>query len=1178
MKRSEKLRHRENRGFALIATISILVLLALISVGLLSLSTITVRSSQTNTAQAEARANARLALMLAIGQLQKAAGPDQRITATANVLDPNNSRAVTGVWEAYPLNPQAHPQLDNARDTLRDPNAPADNKADGEFVGWLTSEYAEGNFSLVVPNTESGQNSTTVLRASDTAGVTTKKDINTKVVEVKSIEDNDRVNGGLGWVTIDEGVKARFEIPNSSTAVASDLDYSRLGLRTTERLPAEKILPGLSGLNTTADNLGKIISYSQGSLAANDPEYESYFNDITTWSAGLVTDTAHGGLKQDLTLAFEADELPPVLQKAYLYSGDEDPLVSADPLFSYLRGHYQLYKREYSQGDPIVFNSNSLPPGFEASTSSGGRTATEFPVLNQLSEPLLAPIVTRVNVAFSLVGREAHQNWPTIISNKTQDPLRKYMVYLICTPVVTVHNPYTIPINFNELKVSFEYLPLAFKFFRNNIAQTRSPALLGQLHNATGTTTNVDDKFVATVVDANNNSRITLAPGEARVFGVANDTSSGWNSRFNYRFNQGQRSMTLDVRAREGWDPRSGFIMDWLLPQAASPTLDSPGLHVFGVRKTDQVNVEISLKSPTRNGKPLDHFNIKTTIKTGRSGQETVGFYRYEYGDIGRLTEAMQLGAHPTVKKVSYPVRRENSWSFETQLNEPNHGGSFTNWNNAQLFAMFNMAFRTSQDSLFPTKPGKNNSFVSSVLDMDITKKHPAQMPMEISFLPVIGSGTTGVGSFEIVDPGSDISNAYYFSGSTAGTGFPYLPVYSIPTDPIINIADLRHANLASSGHIPTPAYTVGESYASPMLAPEEVIFEDDELDYTLADHAWLANNSLWDTYYFSGIRNNSEFTSFHQSSANPVFPRMQPYIPVGDTVANLSGLIEKSQDTSGRESYTSHAGSHLLKGQFNINSTSEEAWTILLSSLDGTNSIPGLDLTDDNPETDYSVTAKHAPFPRMLDSASGSIDLSTNESQLRWTGFRQLSETERSALAKEIVAEVRTRGPFLSLSEFVNRRLDGPPQTLALRGAIEAAIDTSNLNSDSASGSREVKESDAEDNKFPYINAAIGDTEEGAAAHLSQGDILSVIGTAITPRSDTFVIRAYGESRNGSNQITARAYCEAVIQRFPEYVDPANSYDDDPGDNGNLLTDLNQVFGRKMKMISFRWLSPAEV
>ena len=77
-----------------------------------------------------------------------------------------------------------------------------------------------------------------------------------------------------------------------------------------------------------------------------------------------------------------------------------------------------------------------------------------------------------------------------------------------------------------------------------------------------------------------------------------------------------------------------------------------------------------------------------------------------------------------------------------------------------------------------------------------------------------------------------------------------------------------------------------------------------------------------------------------------------------------------------------------------------------------------------------------------------------------------------------------------------------------------------------------------------------------------------------ITARSDTFVIRAYGEARQGGQ--IARAWCEATVQRTPDYIDGRDAPETHP-------TDLqkgspNDRSGRRFQVISFRWLSPENV
>ncbi|MGB0776057.1 MAG: hypothetical protein ACPGUY_09430, partial [Akkermansiaceae bacterium] len=224
------------------------------------------------------------------------------------------------------------------------------------------------------------------------------------------------------------------------------------------------------------------------------------------------------------------------------------------------------------------------------------------------------------------------------------------------------------------------------------------------------------------------------------------------------------------------------------------------------------------------------------------------------------------------------------------------------------------------------------------------------------------------------------------------------------------------------------------------------------------------------------------------------------------------------------------------------------------------------------------------------------------------WRGGRKLTHDEIRLLASNIVDQVRARGPFISLADFVNRRLTSEGDETSKMGTIEAAIAASQFNKNFELNNKYLStavnvgtRTDAPDNNLSTFKNSYRYRENGSyttvqpvsqawglPGFLTQGDVLEPLAPALTVRGDTFTIRAYGESKQ-DGKIMAKAWVEAVVERSPEYVDSSNSGNkaiDSPMTldyaTGALRSDdlkaLNAKFGRRYILKSIRWLSPDEV
>ncbi|MCH6255283.1 hypothetical protein MLD52_01900 [Puniceicoccaceae bacterium K14] len=250
-----------------------------------------------------------------------------------------------------------------------------------------------------------------------------------------------------------------------------------------------------------------------------------------------------------------------------------------------------------------------------------------------------------------------------------------------------------------------------------------------------------------------------------------------------------------------------------------------------------------------------------------------------------------------------------------------------------------------------------------------------------------------------------------------------------------------------------------------------------------------------------------------------------------GDQLANTK--IEIIEDITNTTAEAGDAASKmLLKGAFNINSLSAKAWASLLKSIRKEDFSPSVQLSI----TAGSTSAFYVRYPQTaIGQFVADNKAHASHAKAYREGVRFIDSAKIDTLAQHIVNAISLRTvPFRTIEEFLNS------------GIVNAALQSAN------------------------VNGTAYTVEE--PAYLTQTDILAAIAPYLTVRSDTFLIRAYGNALNPNdpNDIWAEAYCEAIVQRFPE-KHPTET-DSDP------MSATSGGFGRQFKIIAFRWMLPEEI
>jgi hypothetical protein len=419
----------------------------------------------------------------------------------------------------------------------------------------------------------------------------------------------------------------------------------------------------------------------------------------------------------------------------------------------------------------------------------------------------------------------------------------------------------------------------------------------------------------------------------------------------------------------------------------------------------------------------------------------------------------------------------------------------------------------------------------------------------------------------EIDDPGAIVIDTYgtqnekvRIGGGLRNPVADTMVLYDVPSNEtgLYSLGQLQH--LQVSDYFDESGYAIGNSLLSPHMDPDQIFqagagvvswLNSNEnieglVDYSTVDLSYVLNDALWDCCFFS---TTGQLTQTELDARTPLpNPRLQPL--EGATLAELQQRVDPDADTA--------AANLLVKGAFNVNSTSVDAWKALLAS--NHNRFNGVG----------SATPLESPFFRFF-----SNDLSKQGDP--WAGFSEVrttvadppEDTQLQLLAEAIVEQVKLRGPFRSLAEFVNRRLED--SALGTSGALQAAIDQSGINDEIDQDAVEI---DVDEIPFAHPDHLTGKTADGIAGSLSQADILTAIGPYLTTRSDTFTITSYGEHSNPVSGDTVRALLEMTVQRMPDYVDSAVLATVHPDDSGAV----NQAFGRRFVVVGTRWLDASSL
>lgn len=1211
---------KSDSGFALVSTLMMMVLLAVLAIGLLSLSAVSLRTASRHDAMTDARANARMALIIAIGELQKEMGPDMRVSAKAAIFDQNpQTEVIEGVdqphwlasynsWGNWLNAPYDHPETGSTLN-IGDTYTP---KRESMFRRWLLSLPEGMHDNVDAPMNPNGWDDTNsvVLVGGGSIGSGDR--------ETRAYLNAIGEAGRSAWWIGPENHKARIDMTGQPRSLSADRWETAQGDTAEVGVGA---LPGLGVLDSDAALGEKLITPpTLRAAGVDDGIVQKHFFDLTASSRGVLASVRTGHLKKDLSLLFEKPKS--ALPRQYRFEPGDVREPSIRPMSLEISGKPVLPGRHFASWTRMrhfhrMYRQDSDAEAREYGTGgTGGSPGLRW----EGSKPWSDCNVSTYGSAWW--GQDTYYRFPVvtnvtfIVSLKTEatsTPGRHHLRY-VASPVYVLWNPYNVELRMpKDSLVTRSYLTqvqtLVGKFF------------LGDTVNRSNLLLEFDDDYARFMTRTPGD--IVFKPGEFRIF-----TPEPGNII---------KNNLLDILP--GFDPQSfgGLFSDiGARNQSENPKLEitfsnhsragrlfntwyanTPGSFVFIGMWTPSANY-------TRRTLPFNiHFDwFNTTPEQMYAPITTPGapvpwIFDTQLLPIGYMQVALK-GIHDHDYQT---IAKPNGWERDWRCR---------NWIQAPPFYLGKGLYMSEDDTIGHTQR--------------------IDSPFEMRFGPLGGAGK------DVDDIIQHVGHSAFLGKDERVTAAPILELPSAPLGSLAGFAGMRmdpgwtdlatinsewNLNFVPKGRINTSGNSVyfagskawayqsgitgpgiGNSFLHPIIPRTEVyrFFDNsnsmESQNFTAPavahtktdtkaycdywDHVLLLNDALWDDYFVSSLADQTRPGASVSDSLADNLQKLADGKPLANSryLPHLGGLTARDvkAELEAADGYLKAAAHLMVDGMFNVNSTSVDAWHSLFAGIrerqvvyrdkNGTLKPVGI------PSGKRIALSRFNTATTDQEGNDPEFGVTRDDGMLAWSGVRFLDDAQLRKLAEECVKQVKRRGPFLNFSEFINRRLSD--DDLGTMGALQSAIDyddaspqVGSINYDFKSNSDfMLKESDLGTHAFATPAAAVGSRFAGIPGYVIQSDLLRPIANTLSVRDDTFRIRAYGDSIDKNGNILASAWCEAIVQRVPEYCDESNAPEvpaREMGADGVFsdtieLTPLNRRFGRKFRIESFRWLSGSEI